>query len=460
MKTSFALKIIMVLGLIVLPVSAAIGAAPNEPTGLTGTVLSQTEIKLDWTDNSLDETSFRIERSLDGVVFDQLDTVGPEVTSFADSTVNPDILYFYQVVAVNQNGDSKPSNVISKYTLDSIAPQASILKTPPNGDQLDTHNVRFEWDPVSDMSGVTYRIVVTDMGNGIILHDVSGITASNISLLLYDSSYEWNVTATDGAGNAGPTSGSYYLVVVAIDHLAPDTVVTAPNGGEVLEAGSSFAITWYALDQDFTSTPDLKVRIFFSHDNGSSWEQIASLENNLGAFDWTVPNIICDETCLIRVTTENEAQMLGSDDSDFAFSIIAASAGALGATETNPPTGEVGGNGSRGGGGSKCFIATAAYGSPLAGEVETLRGFRDRSLLTNSLGRAFVRFYYRHSPPIAAYISTHETLRTAVRLSLTPLVYGIKYPVAAMLAGFFAASVLIYMTKPAGDHKGKRRPIL
>jgi hypothetical protein len=195
------------------------------------------------------------------------------------------------------------------------------VTSPPNGDQLDTHNVRFEWNPVADESGVTYNIVVTDMDHGITLWDVSGISGSNINLLLYDAYYSWHVTATDGAGNVGPASEEWYCLVVAVDAV-PDATVTAPNGGEVLDGGSTFAITWYALDP-ITSTPDLLIQIFFSQDNGANWEQIASLSNNPGAFAWYVPNISCDETCLIRVTMENKDGSLGSDDSDFAFTIIA-----------------------------------------------------------------------------------------------------------------------------------------
>ena len=70
-----------------------------------------------------------------------------------------------------------------------------------------------------------------------------------------------------------------------------------------------------------------------------------------------------------------------------------------------------------------CFIATAAYGTPLAEEVNILRQFRDEFLKANLMGRAFVRTYYRLSPPVARHISKHRTLRTLVRRCLVgPLV--------------------------------------
>jgi len=62
-----------------------------------------------------------------------------------------------------------------------------------------------------------------------------------------------------------------------------------------------------------------------------------------------------------------------------------------------------------------CFIATAAYGTPTAVEIDELRRFRDEYLRKNYLGNEFIKFYYANSPPIARYISEHETLRTMVR---------------------------------------------
>jgi len=70
-----------------------------------------------------------------------------------------------------------------------------------------------------------------------------------------------------------------------------------------------------------------------------------------------------------------------------------------------------------------CFIATAAYGTDTAEEINILREFRDVVLLPSSLGAEFVYLYYEISPPIAEVISQHDFLRTAVKVGfIDPIV--------------------------------------
>lgn len=73
-------------------------------------------------------------------------------------------------------------------------------------------------------------------------------------------------------------------------------------------------------------------------------------------------------------------------------------------------------------GSGHCFIATAAFGSYLHPYVGMLREFRDAFLLTNRAGQAFVHWYYRVSPPLAALITEKAYARATVRVILLPAV--------------------------------------
>jgi hypothetical protein len=68
-----------------------------------------------------------------------------------------------------------------------------------------------------------------------------------------------------------------------------------------------------------------------------------------------------------------------------------------------------------------CFIATAAFGSPSAAEVEDLRRFRDEVLARSVLGRLLVRAYEAVSPPFAAVLARSAYGREAVRCLLRPM---------------------------------------
>jgi hypothetical protein len=70
-----------------------------------------------------------------------------------------------------------------------------------------------------------------------------------------------------------------------------------------------------------------------------------------------------------------------------------------------------------------CFIATAAYGTPAAEEINILREFRDEVLRPSRLGAELVSLYYKTSPPIAEFIFQSEALRAAVRVGfIDPIV--------------------------------------
>lgn len=65
-----------------------------------------------------------------------------------------------------------------------------------------------------------------------------------------------------------------------------------------------------------------------------------------------------------------------------------------------------------------CFIATAAFGTPHAEEIDELREFRDDILLSNAVGEIFVDAYYRFSPPVAEWIAENKKRQRVIRRSV------------------------------------------
>jgi hypothetical protein len=80
---------------------------------------------------------------------------------------------------------------------------------------------------------------------------------------------------------------------------------------------------------------------------------------------------------------------------------------------------------------SPCFVATAAYGSPLAAEIGVLRRFRDRHLRSHAPGRWLVAAYGEVGPPLACAIRARPAARAAARAVLAPIVAAAR----ALLGG-------------------------
>lgn len=91
-------------------------APPYAPSNLSATTLSPTRILLNWTDNSLDETEFYVERQ-SGSFWTLIDWTAANVVSLVDDELTPDTNYFFRVRAANANGESSYSNIATATTL-------------------------------------------------------------------------------------------------------------------------------------------------------------------------------------------------------------------------------------------------------------------------------------------------------------------------------------------------------
>ncbi len=97
--------------------SAPLPPPPGAPTGLTATAVSKSQITIRWTDTASNEDSFKIERSSNGSTFTQIATVAADLTTFTNSGLAANKLYYYRVRAYNAGGNSAYSNTASARTL-------------------------------------------------------------------------------------------------------------------------------------------------------------------------------------------------------------------------------------------------------------------------------------------------------------------------------------------------------
>ena len=101
---------------------AATPTPPAAPNNLTASAAGTDQINIAWSDNSTNETSFRVDRSPNGSSWTQIATLGANATSHGDNGLNADTRYYYRVRAINSAGASAWSNTASVKTDPQLAP--------------------------------------------------------------------------------------------------------------------------------------------------------------------------------------------------------------------------------------------------------------------------------------------------------------------------------------------------
>ncbi len=216
-----------------------------------------------------------------------------------------------------------------------------------------------------------------------------------------------------GAYEYKSASSVIYTLTITKQGTGSGTIISDPEG---INCGDDCVETYNSgITVTLTATPDA----------GSTFEGWSEDCSICGTNTKCETNIDSDKTCIAIFN-------ISSDSGDN--------------TDGNN-TGDISSGDNGGGGGGGCFIATAAYGSYLDSNVMVLRKFRDKYLLTNAPGKAFVSLYYKYSPFVASFIRKHESLRILTRWILTPLVYSIKYPLISLACMIFIIAGMMIKRK-------------
>jgi predicted outer membrane repeat protein len=194
---------------------------PIAPSGLTAQAGGTGQISLGWTDQSSNETGFKIERSTDGTTFTQIATVGANVTSYADTGLTPGTRYSYRVRATSSTGDSSYSNQASDVAR-GIATHLQVSA------------------PSADTAGQAFSVTLTAL-------DAFGNTATGYTGIVHFTSSDAQAVLpgdyTFGAGDGGVHTFIATMKTAGNQSLtATDTAsssVTGTQSGITVSAGSS-----------------------------------------------------------------------------------------------------------------------------------------------------------------------------------------------------------------------------
>jgi len=216
--------------------TTALGPPPAAPSDLEAVAVSSSQINLAWTDNSDNETGFKIERrAAAGGTYAQIATVGPGVTSYSNTRLAANTEYYYQVRAYNAVGNSDYCAEAGATTLPPPPPRP-VLVSPPGGARGVMRTPQLTWNPST--GAASYGVQVSTVSNfATTVVDETGITDTFYDvpggLLNWNTRYYWRVNAAGSSGSTSAWSSYKYFTT----ELGPPPA--APSDLEAVAVSSS-----------------------------------------------------------------------------------------------------------------------------------------------------------------------------------------------------------------------------
>ncbi len=317
--------------------SVAISVAllvPAAPTGLTAVALGSNRVRLAWTDNSSNETQFRIERAPASTgPWTQILTPSSNTVTADDTTVTPGATYFYRVRSANADGPSDPSNVAS------IAVPAGADTTPPTV-TLSSNSTSVTVDNSSivlsaqaeDNVGVTeVRFYRDGQQLGPMLTAPNAGALYQVTQFFSGSAGNGTPVLTARAWDAAGNSTLSAPVVVSVNIPATGVAPVAPSGLTAsLVTQSGCRLTW--TDNSTNETAFLLERRVLP---GGVWEQVQVLGADATQYD--VTGLLANTGYGFRLRAQG-SQLPSGYSNEVVITTLAAGATGLAALSVTPDT--------------------------------------------------------------------------------------------------------------------------
>jgi hypothetical protein len=326
-------------------------------------------------------------------------------------------------------GDGTTANIAVPTQIGVSIPWSFIAAGSDHSAAIRTDETLWTWGSNVDEQlgdGLTANTTIPgQIGNSVNWRAIAAGSDHSAAIATDGTLWAWGLNLSGQVGDGTTTSRSSPVQVGTGFALPPEVVFTVPPAGSTNAAAGTTIQTTFSQAMD-AATINAST---FTVSGGVPGAVAYDGSTNIATFTPSTP--LAPATAYTATITTGVADASGNSlPADFTWTFTTAQASS--ATSGG------------GGGGGHCFIATAAYGSYLDPHVRVLRDFRDRYLMTNTPGRYLVRTYYRYSPPIAHSIEGNRVLKALVRSILTPLVYGLKRPIAALFFLLLSAGAIIF----------------
>jgi hypothetical protein len=289
------------------------------------------------------------------------------------------------------------------------APGAPTNLTATAGDA----KVNLDWDDNTEADFSSYNIYrSTTRGQWNFLISSGATSSYENSSLTNGTCYWYVVTAVDTEGFESNYSNDAH----ATPNVADTTKPAAPTALTAAAGNLEVSLSWTAS----TSTDVSGYQIYRSTVSGSGYSYVAAVIPvyvDDPTTSYTDTGLVAGVVYYYVVAAVDTSNNVSSDSNEANAAPLDASGQVV-----LPPAEFPAGPGLLRTSDDGCFIATAAYGTPLAIEVGIFSRFRDEVLLSSGMGRQFVKAYQKLSPPLAGFIARRPWLKMIVRAWLKPIV--------------------------------------